>query len=310
MTKILIDTNIFLGFYQAHSDTIKLFQEIKKIKNRLIFSDQIFDEFIRNRDVVLRRLVKDVDKNKLSIPSSSLIQHLEEYSELKSVKSDYEKTSKKLKKRIEKMIEDPLEDPIYSIFIELYQDENVQKIKKDEEIIHLAHCRKLCGNPPISDKKDTIGDEIIWESILSNIDDNLIIVSRDSTYKDHDTFLREEYKNKTNKSLRICEDLSEAFDLIGTEPSDAVKSFDGEMGIIFQYLKDNPPPDIHSLIIKNLSCSIPDSKNILLDTLSLAASMPPLTMADIFSHYYNAKQCDDNGNEDNFDGDNEDDHKE
>ena len=230
MTKILIDTNIFIGLYESNKDSIEIFQDIDKIKHQLVFSNQIYDEFLRNRDIVLQRLITQIKNiNKVGMHSTSLISNTPEYIELKSIKNSFKGVTKDIITKIEKMIDDTDNDQIFCSFIKLYTDENVQIIERNDTLIHKAFYRKLTGNPPISNKTDTIGDEIIWESLLDNLDEDLIIISRDSTYKEHSTFLKEEYRVKTQKSLTICENLSDAFDLIGEEVSLQLLEFDEEL---------------------------------------------------------------------------------
>jgi len=37
MTKIFIDTNIFLGLYESNEDTIEILKILKKVKDKLVF---------------------------------------------------------------------------------------------------------------------------------------------------------------------------------------------------------------------------------------------------------------------------------
>lgn len=57
------------------------------------------------------------------------------------------------------------------------------------------------------------------ESILEYCTDDLIIVSRDSTFEENFGFLKEEYKLKTGKNLEIVNFISDAIRLLGDEPS-------------------------------------------------------------------------------------------
>jgi len=229
MTKIFIDTNIFLGLYQSNNDPIEIFNDIEKLKSKLVFSRQVYDEFLRNRDPILRRLIHEIEKtNKVGMHSTSLIQSSTEYEQLKMVKADFSKINRSLIQKIEEMSADSSKDPVLSQFVRLYYSTSVTRIEKNDTLIHRAFLRKLAGNPPVSSKKDTIGDEIIWESLLEHVTDDLILISRDDTYKEYSTFLIDEYQSKTKKSLFIVKTLSDALKHVGEEPSDKLVQFEEE----------------------------------------------------------------------------------
>lgn len=57
------------------------------------------------------------------------------------------------------------------------------------------------------------------ESILEYCTDDLILVTRDSTFEENLGFLKEEYKLKTGKDLEIVNFISDAIRLLGDEPS-------------------------------------------------------------------------------------------
>ncbi len=229
MTKVFIDTNIFLGLYESNEDTLEIFKDIEKLESKLVFSRQVYDEFLRNRDQILRKLRHDIKTvNKIGMHSTSLIKSVTEYEQLKKIKVDFNTINQLLIQNVEEMTVDSSKDPIFSQFIRLYNSTSVMRIEKSETLIQRAFFRKLAGNPPISSKKDTIGDEIIWESLLEHITDDLILISRDNTYKKYSTFLINEYRNKTGKSLSITETLSEALKCVGEEPSDKLVQFEEE----------------------------------------------------------------------------------
>lgn len=54
--KILIDTNIYLNFYRSKKDSIKLLSELAKHFDKIILTDQIIQEFERNREVVINEM--------------------------------------------------------------------------------------------------------------------------------------------------------------------------------------------------------------------------------------------------------------
>ena len=89
MTKILIDTNIFLGLYESNEDTVDIFKDIEKIKTKLVIPQQIYDEFLRNRDRILRTLIQNIkNANQKGMHLTALIRHLAEYESLKNAKRE------------------------------------------------------------------------------------------------------------------------------------------------------------------------------------------------------------------------------
>jgi hypothetical protein len=83
-----------------------------------------------------------------------------------------------------------------------------------------AQKRKLLGHPPRSPDAYTIGDEVIWELLLANLREDLIVVTRDKTYEDNLPLLKKEYQKKTGFNfLLVTEKLSEAVERIGAKPT-------------------------------------------------------------------------------------------
>lgn len=230
MTKIFIDTNIFLGLYESHNDPITIFEDISKLKPHLIFTDQVYDEFLRNRDILLQNLIKDCQANKCTIKSSSIIKSLNEFSELKKIESQFDEAKQLLINALNEIQDKKEKDFVLKSFLDLYRHSQVYK--RNDVIIKKAHERKLLGNPPISKEKNTIGDEVTWETILAYIKDDLVIITRDGTYKQRITFLKEEFNLKTKKQLSVYENISEALKIIGAKPSVELNKFEEEQSKI------------------------------------------------------------------------------
>ena len=235
MTKILIDTNIFLGLYESNNDPITIFDEdISQLRSDLIFTDQIYDEFLRNRDKELEKLIALCKSNKCILKSSSIIRSLSEFSKLIDIKNNFKDTNDLLIEKLQDIKDDIDTDTVFQSFLKLYNHSDVIKYEKSEEIIKGAHKRKLLGNPPMGNKQNTIGDEVIWETILANLKDDFIIVTRDRTYINHISFLRTEYYSITNKDLYIFENISDALKHLGKEGSNELNKFEEEQSKIME----------------------------------------------------------------------------
>ena len=203
LTKIVIDTNIFLGLYESDNDTLRIFEDIEKLQPHLIMSDQSFEEFLRNRDKLLQKLIKEIKRTTNINPYfCSLIRDSTHFKNILSLKEQFKEHSGKLIKEIQTMLDTPEKDPIYIKFNKIFNSTEVVKLFRTDEIIDKAYRRKLIGNPPMSVGKNSIGDEILWELLINSIDEDLLIVTRDKTYNVYRSFLKNEYNKKTNR--RLC----------------------------------------------------------------------------------------------------------
>lgn len=216
--KLLLDTNIYLDFYRTNFETVDLFKSIIKNYKKLILTDQIIEEFDRNREVVLQNIKSVFEKeSKIQDISSSFLKSVPAFTELAEIQRTYKVKRAIVSDVITSFIKDESKDPVASLFKELV---NVSK-KKDlilysnEEIIRRAETRKRKGNPPTSSKY-SIGDEINWEIILSNVTDDIVIVGRDATYRDNLSFLRKDFHKSTGKIIHTLTDkISDGLQLVG-----------------------------------------------------------------------------------------------
>lgn len=196
---LFIDTNILLDFYRfSEADLEKLVgleELIDKTNdiNLLVTSHQV-DEFYRRRDKVIADAIKEL-KTAINIPK------------LFSGHMDYAKITKQassVRIEIERVRDETLEAAKQG---QLKTDIIIERLFKnampiEEDVIKKAQRRLLLGNPP--GKKNTIGDAVNWEQLLSTIpeDQDLHIVSQDSDFASEidrvkiNSFLQREW-NKT-----------------------------------------------------------------------------------------------------------------
>jgi predicted nucleic acid-binding protein len=231
MTKIFLDTNIFLALYQAVVDFDAIFIDIERISPHLLLPDLIYEEFVRNRDRVLELFARSIRAADIeALPSSFLVTGTAEYAALQQIGEEYSRRVRVLGDRIESMIADPETDPVYTAFVGLFDDPEVITLERTESHVMRAHRRKLLGNPPKSERKETIGDEVIWEmllELLEGLDEDLILVTRDNTYRNHITYLKEEYTGRIGRILFVEDSVSAALDRMGIEPSEALLRYEG-----------------------------------------------------------------------------------
>lgn len=220
--KLLIDTNIYLDFYRSNKDSIQLLSELSKHFDKIILTDQIVQEFERNREIVIHTMKKSFEsESNLQYISSAYLQNLPEFSGLLTVLKDYQNRRKDVITAIDTILESPEKDPIYSFFIDMIRESRKRNTILDttDEIIEKAYKRKLVGNPPTS-SGFSIGDEINWEIVLANIKENIIIIGRDNTFTNNFSFLKRDFHLRTGHLiLKQTNSITEALKEIGIATS-------------------------------------------------------------------------------------------
>ena len=93
---LFIDTNIYLSFYHFTSDDLselgKLALLIVEKKLVLIVTNQVIDEFQRNREVKIASALTQFKEQKLNLQFPQLSKDYEEYKILREIQKEYEKT--------------------------------------------------------------------------------------------------------------------------------------------------------------------------------------------------------------------------
>lgn len=216
--RLLIDTNIYLDFYRSNKDSIQLLSELSKHFDKIILTDQIIQEFERNREVVLKTLRASFEsESRLKYISSAFLQNLPEFAELQKAQRDYDKRRKDVISSIDTIIDSPEKDPVYSFFSDMVSACRVKNaiLNTTDEIIERAHKRKLIGNPPTS-SGFSVGDEINWEIVIANLKENIILIGRDSTYTTNFSFLKRDFHRNTGCLItKLTNSITEALKEIG-----------------------------------------------------------------------------------------------
>ncbi|MBI3410977.1 MAG: DUF4935 domain-containing protein [Planctomycetes bacterium] len=222
MARIYPDTNRFVDFYRTSHEKIVVLDELLKIAGSIVLTEQTITEFRRNRVSQLKKLIKqfrDASKS-CNADKPALLLELPEYKELAELVSQCKKKRKEIVRHLEQLVEDEQKDPVAQRFLALAGDAALTKLKLTNETIDRAHKRKFLGNPPCSPDRYTVGDEVIWELLLENMKDDLIVVTEDGTFHENLSLLREEYQHRTEKKLLlVTKKLSEALELIGQNPT-------------------------------------------------------------------------------------------
>ncbi len=228
MTAVCVDTNLFLEIYESYEDPGEIFADIGALREHLVFPDIILDEFLRNRSRILDRIADEVRRRETDeVRLPSIIQENPNVAALQRAGEEYNRAVGALYDDIERMVADPAADPVARAFADLSGNSAVRVLRRNDELVTRAHRRKLLGNPPKSTGTDTIGDELIWETLLSNLEEDLIFVTRDRTYRYHTAYLAREYRERTGGTLAITDRISDALAVVGRPSSQALARFEG-----------------------------------------------------------------------------------
>ncbi len=233
MYKLFIDTNKFLDFYRNKEENKEILNEISKCNN-IILTEQVVDEFKRNRNKEIKSLIDKVENVKKSAKSGmfgiepiGILQFDIENINRENRKRifEIEESFDSLLEKIKDMIFSSKNDPVLNTFNKIINNPNTIVLKHNNLFFELAHKRNELGGIPRSDKSgmkhQTICDEYIWETIINESKWDLIFVTRDNTYIDNKNLLKDEYKEKTNKNIIFTQLISEGLDKLGSKISDS-----------------------------------------------------------------------------------------
>jgi predicted nucleic acid-binding protein len=184
--KVFIDTNILLDIYHLSGPDLeelrKLRKMVEKEKVELLVSQQVLDEFWRNRERVIADAMKNFRDSKAAAKIPNIIRA---YPESKDLREAVDKVNAIVRQLGEKANADIEADSLKAdeVVRELFSVIKVGEITS--EIVQRARLRSDIGNPP--GKRDSIGDAINWEWLLEQDvdfwDRELVLISADGDYE-------------------------------------------------------------------------------------------------------------------------------
>ena len=216
---LFIDTNVLLLFYHLGSDDLeelkKLIELIKQSEIKLIVTQQVLDEFYRNRESKLKDAFKRLSDFRFNPSIPSFCKHYPEYEELTAL---LKRANEQHSKLINSVKHDASSNSLKAdgLIEQLFQLAGT--IRYDDDIYRRALMRVKVGNPP--GKAGSIGDAINWECMLRHTepDDDLHLVSGDADYvsaldsSNLNEFLKREWRSTRARSdLHFYRTISEFF---------------------------------------------------------------------------------------------------
>ena len=252
---VFIDTNILLNFYHFTNDDLDALNSVFVSHDEgaitVHLTDQVRDEFWRNRETKIKDALKRFKSFNLSAQFPYFLKVYEEYSELQALSKEFKSTYLKISKKAEKDIKENnlrADHLISGIF------ENATILETDEETYNKAKMRMNIGNPP--GKNDSIGDAINWILLLNNVpqSEDIYIISEDSdfysSFDDYEInpFLAKEWKQEKRSEIKCYKNLR---DFIKDHYDGVLISFDKEKKELIDALEGSPSfASTHALVAK------------------------------------------------------------
>jgi len=218
MIHLFIDTNVYLTFYHFSDDALeelkKLAVAINKKDIKLYLTDQVIDEFNRNREAKIADALNRFKGQLLPSQFPNICRAYEEYNTMRNHLEGFRIAKASLLEKLRSDIEtkdlgaDKIISDIFSV---------AEKLDEPDEIINTAVDRVNHGNPP--GKPGSYGDAINWLVLMKKIPKgkDLYLVTDDEDYISRlDSnklcdYLKTEWEKEKESSVYVYRKLSEFF---------------------------------------------------------------------------------------------------
>lgn len=215
---LFIDTNVYLKFYHYSNDDLeelnKLIVLMDNDKLELFLTEQVENEFDRNRDTKLADALKTFNQSKLNNQFPQFCKGYKEFENLKKLIKEFEKEKQSLLKNVMHEIETNSlrADKIIDVLFE-----KATYIETNDDLVSKSKLRYDLGNPP--GKNKSYGDAINWEALLENVENSndLYFIADDKDYfseinnSNFNTFLLKEWESKKSSKIKFYKTLSDFF---------------------------------------------------------------------------------------------------
>lgn len=238
---VFIDTNVLLNFFHFTSEELdalnNVFGSHEHGAAKVHLTEQVRDEFRRNREAKIKDALKRFKEAKFSAQLPSFMKEYSEYNEIKSLASTLQEKAKAILAKADAdvhaqtLVADKLIQQIFakSVFI-----------GTSAETFESARRRTQIGNPP--GKNGSVGDAINWLVLLSSVPDSndLHIISEDGDFfsqldeKRPHPFLFQEWRERKGSVVYVYRTLSE---FLNTHFDGVAFSFDKDKEALIDALK-------------------------------------------------------------------------
>jgi predicted nucleic acid-binding protein len=218
MKVLFVDTNILLSFYYLSSEDLeelrKLIALIDKQQILLLTTEQVKNEFHRNRGAKIADALVKLREAKFNLSFPVFAKGYSEYDELKELLRKADQKHAELIKRIQK---DAKADEISADALVSELLKKSQGIEITNDVYLEALKRVRLGNPP--GKEQSMGDAVNWEGLLAKCPDgvDLHLVSADKDYRsqlfgdEFNEFLKTEWNDRKKSDVIFYTKISDFF---------------------------------------------------------------------------------------------------
>jgi hypothetical protein len=181
---LFLDTNIWLGLYHYAPEILdelpRLSAWIDEGRVTLYLTDQVVDEFERNREGQVAGVVRLLLEDQPAEPLPQLCHGYPEHGEMEEAVRRYQEAKDRL---VAKLVADAAARtlPVDRIVAGLFP--KARRIAITDDIFERARRRFDRGNPP--GKEGSYGDAIHWECLLAGVPDgeDLVFVTEDRDFR-------------------------------------------------------------------------------------------------------------------------------
>jgi predicted nucleic acid-binding protein len=213
--QLFIDTNILLSFYALNQDDLtelsKLIDAIDKQQITLLFTDQILDEFNRNREQRIDGAIKSLRNSTFNPQFPQLCEDYPEIDRVREALKHYEQAHAALIAKIlaDIKVKNLKADRIVQALFNLGK-----QVSPNHTVLDRARLRMGIGNPP--GKNNSLGDAINWECLLDETPagEDLYFITGDKDYcsalndDEFSDFLLAEWHHKKQTQIHFYKRLS------------------------------------------------------------------------------------------------------
>lgn len=218
MIKLFVDTNALLGFFAYSSDDLaqlqKLVAEVAAGKIELLLTDQVRNEFFRNREGKIAETLRGFTEKAGIDKFPRLIQHYDDFTKLEEATKAY----KDLKENIILALDNDILKRTLPADLTFDEITNVAKvIETTPQAIADAKMRIAVGNPP--GKRGSLGDAINWELLMKACpkESDLFVVTQDRDFVSpidstrFSEFLADEWRERCSGKVYLFANLRSLF---------------------------------------------------------------------------------------------------
>lgn len=213
--QLFIDTNIFLSFYTLNQEDLaelsKLAELVAMGEVTLLITDQILDEFYRNREQRIEGALKSFYSQAFNAQLPQICEDYGEAGHLRTALKEYEQAHNALVEKIS--IDIKAKNLSADRLLHSFFDQGT-KLAIDTNLVEKARLRMNVGNPP--GKNNSLGDAINWECLLTAVPDgsDLFLISGDKDFssplaeEDLSGFLQDEWGKRKRSTIYFYRRLS------------------------------------------------------------------------------------------------------